>query len=115
MAMGLLGALFAPGLSATYWLDGLFLRSSRVTASTGPGFAGNQSLRGVAARTLGESTGATAAWAVAAAGITRMWSVSLCVRKSVCSDGKTEYNYMLTLTRRHGRAAVLDSKLGRCT
>ena len=55
------------------------------------------------------------AWAVAAAGITRMWSVSLCVRKSVRLDGKTEYNYMLTLTRRHGQAAVLDSKLGRCT
>ena len=54
------------------------------------------------------------AWAVAAAGITRMWSVSLCVRKSVRLDGKTEYNYMLTMTRGCGRAAVLDSELGCC-
>jgi alpha-1,2-mannosyltransferase len=62
----LAGWLAAPRASAGYWLHGLFLDPSRVTAATGPAFVANQSLRGTVARSGGESGGATALWLVAA-------------------------------------------------
>ena len=61
-AMTLAGWLGAPNQSNAYWLQALFLDSSRVAAATGPAFVGNQSLRGLALRTFGETTGATMVW-----------------------------------------------------
>ena len=56
------GWLVAPDQSNAYWLHALFLDSSRVAAATGPAFFGNQSLRGLALRTFGDTTGATMVW-----------------------------------------------------
>jgi alpha-1,2-mannosyltransferase len=73
-ATTLAGWVLAPSLSHAFWLRVLFLDSSRVAAATGPAFVGNQSLRGVVLRTVGETTGAQVVWvlsalAVAAAGL----------------------------------------------
>jgi alpha-1,2-mannosyltransferase len=58
VALTLAGWGLAPDESNAYWLHALFLDSTRVSAATGPAFIGNQSLRGLALRTFGETTGA---------------------------------------------------------
>ena len=69
------GWLIAPRESAAYWVHALFLDSSRVSAATGPAFVGNQSVRGLVLRTVGENAVATRLWllvavAVGVAGLT---------------------------------------------
>jgi alpha-1,2-mannosyltransferase len=66
LAMALAGWVVAPRESTSFWLHALFLDPSRVSAATSPAFVANQSLRGVALRTLGETTGATVFWVVSA-------------------------------------------------
>jgi alpha-1,2-mannosyltransferase len=63
------GCVVAPRDSAAYWLHGLFLDSSRVSAATGPAFVGNQSLRGVLLRTLGGGVGVGVVWLLVAVGV----------------------------------------------
>ena len=58
--------MVAPRESTAFWLHALFLDPSRVAAATGPAFVANQSLRGVALRTLGDTTGANMLWVVSA-------------------------------------------------
>jgi alpha-1,2-mannosyltransferase len=54
------GFLYLPGNSRAYWLDGLFLRSSRVAFD--PRTVHNQSLRGALARLLDTATPPTWLW-----------------------------------------------------
>jgi alpha-1,2-mannosyltransferase len=61
-ATTLAGWVVAPSLSNAFWLRVLFLDSSRVAAATTPAFVGNQSLRGFAMRTFGETPGANVFW-----------------------------------------------------
>jgi alpha-1,2-mannosyltransferase len=76
MAVGAFAALtlvawgLAPNQSNAYWLHALLLDSTRVSAATGPAFVGNQSLRGLALRTFGETAGGTMFWALSALVIT---------------------------------------------
>jgi alpha-1,2-mannosyltransferase len=65
VVMTVAGWVVAPHDSTTYWLQGLFLDSSRVSGGNGPAFVANQSLRGVALRTFGETTGANVFWVCA--------------------------------------------------
>ncbi|HSU11418.1 MAG TPA: glycosyltransferase 87 family protein [Pseudonocardia sp.] len=64
--MTLIGWLAAPEASTAYWLHGLFLDSTRVSGGNGPAFVANQSLRGLALRSFGETTGAAVFWVVSA-------------------------------------------------
>jgi alpha-1,2-mannosyltransferase len=57
-----------PRDSAGYWLQGLFLRSERVSSGFGPGYLSNQSLRGVAYRVFGAG-GGTIGWLILAAAV----------------------------------------------
>jgi alpha-1,2-mannosyltransferase len=66
VGMTLIGFLAAPGESAAYWFHALFLDSTRVSGALGPSYVANQSLRGLALRSFGETTGATAFWVVSA-------------------------------------------------
>jgi alpha-1,2-mannosyltransferase len=69
-ATTLAGWVVAPSLSDAFWLRVLFLDSSRVAAATGPAFVGNQSLRGVVLRTVGETTDAQLVWVLSALAVT---------------------------------------------
>jgi alpha-1,2-mannosyltransferase len=66
VAMTLIGFVAAPGESAAYWFHALFLDSTRVSGALGPSYVANQSLRGLALRSFGETTGATVFWVISA-------------------------------------------------
>ncbi|GAA4452884.1 glycosyltransferase 87 family protein [Phytohabitans houttuyneae] len=83
VAVTLLGAVLYPDESRTYW-GGAFLDSSRVTTATsGPGYVFNQSLRGLAVRTFGGTHWGDRIWLplAAAALLAGLWLAVLAHRR----------------------------------
>jgi alpha-1,2-mannosyltransferase len=65
-ALTVIGWVAMPAASTNYWLNGVFLQSSRVASIVSPRYVSNQSLHGLAVRVLGEGSAATALWLLAA-------------------------------------------------
>jgi alpha-1,2-mannosyltransferase len=70
VGMTLIGFVAAPGESTAYWFHALFLDSTRVSGALGPSYVANQSLRGLALRSFGETTGAAVFWVISALVVT---------------------------------------------